>query len=210
MSAREQELFALDQNVSRETVEKLQVYENLLIKWTSKINLIAKSTASQIWSRHFLDSAQVFQAIPETAERLIDFGSGGGFPGLVIAAMATEKRPELSVSLVESDVRKSAFLTTAAREMGLNVKVFAERVENIPSQNADVVTARALAPLSDLFEMTKTHMSADGTGLFLKGAQHQLELDTASQMWEFHVEKQTSATNSESALLAITGLKRAT
>lgn len=205
----EQEKFASKQDVSRETIERLQVYEDLLKKWTSKINLVAKSTVPEVWTRHFLDSAQVFSVIPGDARVLVDFGSGGGFPGLVIAAIAAEKMPSLSVSLVEADIRKASFLVTAAREMNLDVRVHAERVEAIPAYGADVITARALAPLVDLFAMAEQHLHSGGTALFLKGAQHQAELDNASHMWNFHVTKLQSATNNASALLKITDLKRA-
>ena len=205
----DKELFADQQNVSRETLERLQIYEDVLRKWTSKINLVAKSTVDSVWSRHFLDSAQVFDAIPQGSENLSDFGSGGGFPGLVIAAIAAEKLPNLSVSLIESDVRKASFLSTAAREMGLKVNIHAKRVEDIAPLSSDVVTARALAPLADLFIMTERHLRPDGTGLFLKGEQHLTELDRASKVWEFDVTTQQSKTNPSSALLTIKKLKRA-
>ena len=205
----EQNQFASQYDVSRETIERLCVYEDLLKKWTTKINLVAKSTVSQIWSRHFADSAQVFNEIPDSSKKLCDFGSGGGFPGLVIAALAQEKMPELRVSLVESDVRKASFLVTAAREVGLRVDVHADRVESLQSQAADVVTARALAPLADLLSLAEMHLQNNGTAMFLKGERHQEELDIASTIWDFKVNKQKSTTNDASALLIITNLRRA-
>ncbi|SFR35297.1 16S rRNA (guanine(527)-N(7))-methyltransferase RsmG [Litoreibacter janthinus] len=201
--------FASLYDVSRETIDRLQVYEDLLKKWTIRINLVAKSTLGDVWSRHFSDSAQVFEAIPKDARILCDFGSGGGFPGLVIAAMASEKLPELHISLIESDARKASFLMTAAREMGLRATIHVDRVESVANQKADVVTARALAPLNSLFLMAEQHLKEGGTALFLKGEKHQEELDTASAMWDFKVEKQPSATNDASALLVITNLRRA-
>lgn len=205
----EQERFASEYDVSRETMERLRVYEQLLKKWTVKINLVSKSTVPEIWVGHFLDSAQVFASIPKDARILCDLGSGGGFPGLVIAALAKEKQPDLSVTLIESDVRKASFLVTAAREMGLSVIVHADRVEALPAQTADVITARALASLPDLLSMADLHLREGGTALFLKGERHQEELDIASTMWDFKVEKQKSRTNDLSALLTITNLKRA-
>ncbi|MCL4162268.1 UNVERIFIED_CONTAM: hypothetical protein GTU68_007827 [Idotea baltica] len=206
----DEELFAASYDVSRETMERLRIYERLLKKWTNAINLVSKSTVPQIWRRHFLDSAQVFSEIPSGSKSLCDFGSGGGFPGLVISALAAEKNPKLLVSLIESDVRKASFLMTAAREMGLNVVVNADRVENIPARGADVITARALAPLANLLEMAELHMRVGGTALFLKGARYKVELDSALQMWNFQVSEQESATSEESALLTITDLRRAT
>ncbi|TDT73286.1 16S rRNA m(7)G-527 methyltransferase [Litoreibacter halocynthiae] len=205
----EQDQFASQYDVSRETIERLCIYEDLLKKWTTRINLIARSTISQIWSRHFADSAQIFNEIPVNSEKLSDFGSGGGFPGLVIAALGLEKMPELHVSLVESDVRKASFLVTAAREMGLRVDVHADRVESLQPQAADVVTARALAPLGDLLSLAEMHLKNHGTAMFLKGERHQEELDIASTMWDFKVNKQKSTTNDASALLIITNLRRA-
>ena len=204
----EQDQFAVQYDVSRETMERLRVYDGLLRKWTTKINLVAKSTLPEVWSRHFADSAQVFASIPRNTLSLCDLGSGGGFPGLVIAALAHEKLPDLTVSLVESDVRKASFLVTVAREMGLSVVAHAERVEALPAQNADVITARALASLSDLLSMTSLHLREGGTALFLKGERHQEELDIASTMWDFKVGKQKSTTNVGSALLTVTNLRR--
>lgn len=208
MSEVEQRFFEKTQNVSRETMQRLCIYEDLLQKWTAKINLIAKSTANEVWSRHFLDSAQVFSEIPKTATSLSDFGSGGGFPGLVIAAIASEKSPNLKITLVESDLRKASFLMTAAREMGVQVDVLAKRVEAVDPLKSDVVTARALAPLSNLFEMAELHLKQQGTALFLKGENHEAELDTARKMWDFQEKRQQSVTNEASALLTVTDLKR--
>ncbi|RLJ52103.1 16S rRNA m(7)G-527 methyltransferase [Litoreibacter meonggei] len=205
----EQDQFAEQHDVSRETMTRLRTYDSLLRKWTTKINLVSKSTLPELWTRHFADSAQVFDSIPSDALSLCDFGAGGGFPGLVIAALAHEKLPNLTVSLVESDVRKASFLVTAAREMGVQVVVHAERVEALPAQNADVITARALASLSDLLLMADLHLRERGTALFLKGERHQEELDIASTMWDFKVDKHKSTTNTGSALLAITNLRRA-
>ncbi|WP_040819075.1 16S rRNA (guanine(527)-N(7))-methyltransferase RsmG [Litoreibacter arenae] len=205
----DQEQFADRFSVSRETIDRLSHYETLLVKWTSKINLIAKSTVPEIWSRHFVDSAQVFEAVPADAQKLCDLGSGGGFPGLVIAALAKEKAPNLNVTLVESDLRKASFLMAAAREMDLDVNILAERVEQLSPQAADVVTARALAPLVALMSMADLHLKKGGTALFLKGERYQQELDTAAEMWDFNYEKRLSMTSDESALIIITKLRRA-
>jgi 16S rRNA (guanine527-N7)-methyltransferase len=205
----EQDKFAARFDVSRETIGRLKVYDGLLRKWTPTINLVAKSTVPEIWSRHFADSAQVFDIIPKDSKTLCDLGSGGGFPGLVIAALAMEKLPHLRVSLIESDIRKATFLVTAAREMGLDVFVHPTRVEEIPAQNADVITARALASLDDLLSMSVHHLRKGGVALFLKGEKHQEELDIATAIWDFSVDKQRSMTNDGSALLVITDLRRA-
>lgn len=189
MSGADKQTFLQAIPVSRETMERLEAYERLVTKWTPAINLVASSTLPNLWSRHFLDSAQIFSLCPPGAETWADLGSGGGFPGLVIAMMAKEKMPGLSVTLVESDLRKAAFLATVARETGLDVTIRAERVEKIAPLNADVVSARALAPLSKLLSWARCHLKPEGRALFLKGAEHEAEILAARQDWAFELEK---------------------
>lgn len=195
-------------DVSRETMSRLEAYEASLKKWNLKINLVARSTVNDIWERHFLDSAQVFSMLPAEAATVYDFGSGAGFPGLVVSVLAKEKMPLLRVKLVESDLRKAAFLSAVARDLDLNVTVCAERVENLKGPRAEVVMARALAPLSDLLQMAFMHMSKDGQAMFLKGLRHLEELDTAMSMWDFDVEKKKSWTSPGSSLLIIKNLRQ--
>ncbi|MFC6758343.1 16S rRNA (guanine(527)-N(7))-methyltransferase RsmG [Sulfitobacter porphyrae] len=113
-------------NVSRETTVLLTQFSELVERWTVRINLISKASVDGIWERHVADSAQLFELAPEF-EHWVDLGSGGGFPGIVIAIIAKEARPEARITLVESDLRKATFLRTAIRELGLNAKVIAER-----------------------------------------------------------------------------------
>ena len=115
-------------DVSRETYDNLRAFEELVRKWTVKINLISPTTIGQIWDRHIVDSVQVWAQAPENATSWVDIGSGGGFPGIVLAILAKELRPEMAFTLIESDQRKCAFLRTAARELGLNVKVLSEQI----------------------------------------------------------------------------------
>ena len=117
--------------VSRETIDRLSIYANLLEKWNPRINLVSRSTLDDLWSRHIVDSAQLFELAPVTAKHWVDLGSGGGFPGLVIAILAKELRPELEVVLVESDQRKCAFLRTVSRETNCGAVVHSKRVEEI-------------------------------------------------------------------------------
>lgn len=130
-------------DVSRETMDRLGAYASLLEKWNPKINLVSSSTLANTWHRHLADSAQLWALAPEGAKSWMDIGSGAGFPGLVIAAIAAEKLPDLAVTLVESDRRKSVFLKTVAREMGVTVNVITERIEMLEPQNADILSARA-------------------------------------------------------------------
>lgn len=194
-------------NVSRETLDRLVTFQHLVEKWTPKINLISKSSISEIWDRHIIDSLQLFDLAP-TADRWVDLGSGGGFPGLVIAIVAQEKGTPKHVTLVESDQRKCAFLRTAVRELSLNVTVLSKRIEEIPSLGADVLSARALADLSQLLGLATQHLQPDGCALFPKGAQWEKELSDARQMWSFSCESVTSKTNPAAAILKIRDIER--
>ena len=138
-------------SVSRETVERLRVYESVLKTWQKTINLVAPSTLGDVWHRHFADSAQILRFAPADARTWYDFGSGGGFPGLVAAILLAE-RGQARVTLVESDTRKAAFLGEVARKTGIAVEIRSERIEKVAiqakSQSVDVISARALALLA--------------------------------------------------------------
>jgi 16S rRNA (guanine527-N7)-methyltransferase len=200
---------ALAARVSRETLDRLETYAQVLVKWQKAINLVSPATLLQLWLRHMLDSAQVFDHAPETATRWIDFGSGGGFPGLVCAAIAAEKRPGLRVTLVESDARKGAFLREAARQMGVSVDVLTRRVEDVPPSASDIVSARALAPLATLCAYALPHLSPGGICLFQKGARHAEELETARQDWQMEVTTIPSVTDPDAVLLKVENLRHA-
>lgn len=196
--------------VSRETHERLSHYEALLRKWSPRINLIARSTYDQIWSRHFLDSAQVYRLSDPRAGLWVDLGSGGGFPGLAAAVLAAGDGRETEFRLVESDARKAAFLSTAARELDLgHVRVLTARAEELPPQGADVVSARALAPLSTLAGLACRHLAPLGTALFPKGANHRAELGQALESWRFLYDVSQSVTDPDAAIYSITEITRA-
>lgn len=187
-------------DVSRETLEKLQAYHQLLLKWQSSINLIAPSTIESAWERHFLDSIQLLKYIPARAESVADLGSGGGFPGLVLAAM----RPDLSFLLVESDAKKCEFLKTVSRETGIvNVKIFNERIEDVGKRaRVDLITARALAPLYKLMDHMESFGAAEG--LFLKGKGYMEEVEKAKKSYEFDHEAFASVTPGDGFVLKVT------
>lgn len=204
-----QDVYAeLGLNVSRETVERLTEYEALLAKWNPAINLVAASTLSQMRTRHFLDSAQIFSLCGTQEGRWVDLGSGGGFPGLVCAILADDLAPNLQFTLVESDQRKATFLRTVARELGLSVTVEAKRIEAIPPLQADVLTARALAALPQLLTFADLHMKSDGIALFPKGRKASEEIAQARQLWSFQIETTASITDGEATILSIGDLKR--
>ena len=200
--------FAEAFDVSRETLDRLHAYAALLIKWNPKINLVAKSTIPNIWHRHLADSAQLWALAPKGAKSWMDIGSGAGFPGLVIAAIAAEKAPDLEITMVESDRRKSVFLQSAAREMGVTVKVITKRIELLEPQNADILSARALSSLSQLLEFAEKHRKPDGVCLFPKGARVDSELTEASSCWHMAYETFPSMTDPDAVILRIGEFKR--
>lgn len=203
------EAFHAARNVSRETLDRLRAYESLLRKWNPAINLVAKSTLEDMWSRHFLDSTQIYDLAPKNALRWADLGSGGGFPGLVVAILAVGDDRHLAVTLVESDQRKAAFLMAAARELGLKLVVRADRIESLPPLNADVLSARALAPLEQLIGHAERHLSPHGVALFPKGANHAAEMKQALEKWRFSYEASPSATDADAVIYQIMGVSRA-
>jgi 16S rRNA (guanine527-N7)-methyltransferase len=194
--------------VSRETLDRLEVYRAVLLAWNRRINLIARSSEADVWGRHFADSAQLLRYCPPTAQLWLDLGSGAGFPGLVVAVIAAETRPGLRVELVESDARKAAFLTTASRECGVSVRVHAGRSEALPPAAADVVSARAVAALADLLALAQNHLGEDGICLFPKGRSVHDEIQRARRSWRFQLRTHQSLTDPEAGILQIGAIER--
>lgn len=195
-------------NVSRETFDRLERYVALLEKWTPKINLISKSTIPLIWSRHIIDSLEVYRAGPPEFDVWLDLGSGAGLPGLVVAVMAQEHVAQKHVRLVESDQRKSAFLRSAARETGVDLSVLPQRIEALAPQKANVVSARALASLTTLLGYAAPHLEKDGIALFSKGVNWEKELAEARLEWSFSCEPIKSETDEGSVILRIGDIAR--
>jgi 16S rRNA (guanine527-N7)-methyltransferase len=194
--------FAAATGVSRETLERLEGYAALLAKWQKAINLVARDSLADLWRRHMLDSAAIWPLIPQNSRVLVDLGSGAGFPGLILAILGV---PE--VHLVESDARKCAFLSEAARLFAPQpVKVHRGRIETIEPVAADVVTARALADLDTLLGYAKPFVKPDGVCLFLKGRQAGDELTLASQRWTMTTERFPNPAEPSGIILRIKGL----
>ena len=188
-------------DVSRETLGRLEILVETLERWQKAINLVGRNTLDGAWKRHVLDSAQVVPLIPAEAKSLADLGSGGGFPGLVIAAM----RPDLQITMIESDARKAAFLGEAGRKMGLEKppKLVIKRIEAAPPAMADVITARALAPLGQLLEWSDRHRTDTAICLFHKGKDWQAEVDEAKKRWDFSPDAIASVTDRDAVILRI-------
>ena len=174
--------FAAQTGVSRETLERLEAYAALLVDWSSRINLVGRSTLSDLWRRHFLDSAQLLPMIPRGARSLVDLGSGAGFPGLVLAILGMP-----GVELIEADRRKAIFLREAARITGTKMTLRACRIEAVAPHAVDVVTARGCAPLDRLLPLAARFISPQTTCLFLKGVHAEQELTAASKAWTMTV-----------------------
>jgi len=194
-------------DVSRETMERLEVFVAFLAKWNERINLVSRNSISDVWARHIIDSVQVFRLAAGT-RHWVDLGSGGGFPGLVVGILAIEESPDTRITLIESDHRKAAFLRGAARESGVTCQVLSQRIELAEPQQANVVSARALADLTALLGYSERHLVVGGVSLFPKGVTWQKELDAARTQWRFEVDVIESQTLPGAAILKIEGASR--
>jgi 16S rRNA (guanine527-N7)-methyltransferase len=195
--------------VSRETRQRLDVIVAQLRKWQARINLIAPSTMSEIESRHVADSLQL-AGLAQDARRWVDLGSGGGFPGLVVAAVLVDA-PGASMTLIESNAKKCAFLRETARVAGLPVTVICERIETaVPALSGafDIVSARALAPLIRLLDYAEPLLAAGATGLFPKGQDVDDELRTALQAWNLRHDLIQSSTEDSARIVRVTSASR--
>ncbi len=204
----DRETFAEHLNVSRETLEKLDRFVELLGKWTVSINLIARKARDDVWIRHILDSAQLDRFIPDNAMKIVDIGSGGGLPALVLAILSTEKATHRHFTLIESDLRKCAFLSLVIRELGLSAEVLAQRSEVVTPQQADVITSRAFAPLDRMMPELERHLSEAGCALLLKGRGASDEIKQARQNWNFTVELNPSITEPSASIIRLDQISR--
>lgn len=195
-------------SVSRETFEVLKTFESIFRKWAARINLVAPSTLEDTWRRHILDSAQLVRIKPD-ARHWLDLGSGGGFPGCVIAVLLKE-RPGASIDLVESSGKKAAFLRTSLAQLAAPARVHAARIEDVYDHIArpDALTARALAPLPKLLALAEPWLSAGASGLFHKGREYLSEVKESSAGWRYDLVKHDSLIDADSVILEVNGLKR--
>lgn len=189
--------------VSRETLARLEAYAALLIRWSARINLVGRDTLADLWRRHMLDSAQLLPLIPEGAQGLIDLGSGAGFPGLVLAILGTR-----DVELVEADSRKAAFLREAARITEANPTIRPCRIAAVPPHPVDVVSARALAPLDRLLDLSWPFIGPATICLFPKGENVGQELTLARKGWTMTVSMHHSIADPRGVVLRLDGIVR--
>lgn len=189
--------------VSRETLDRLTAYVGLLERWNQRINLVGRNTMGDIWRRHILDSAQLHALLPPRTRVLVDLGSGAGLPGMILAIMGVA-----DVHLVESDQRKAAFLREASRLTTTPVTIHADRIEKIASFKTDVITARALASLDELIDISERFVSDRTLCLFLKGAAIEAELAAAAAHWSFAVERYRSLADPAGCVVKLEHLQR--
>ena len=190
-----------------EVAADLESFETLLRKWQAAQNLVSRETLDAFWSRHIADSLQVLPFLPKNAGRIFDLGSGGGLPGLPLAIAL--KGSEARFFLCESNARKTAFLRAVSRELVLGATVLQSRIEALDSREtgqADIILARALAPLNRLFELAFPLLASGGILVFHKGRENAAEIDQAGADWRFDVVKHASATSDEGVVLQISNL----
>lgn len=194
-------------SVSRETFERLVAFEQMFQKWNRSINLVAQSTAGDVWQRHILDSAQLARIEPN-ALNWVDIGSGGGFPGLVIAFLLAE-RDGASIDLVESNRKKASFLQTVVGQFQLPARVVAIRIEESHAvvSAPQIVTARALAPLPTLLDLSAPWLMAGARGLFHKGRDYRAEVKESVNRWTFDLVEHPSVTDPHGVLLDLSKLR---
>jgi len=195
--------------VSRETLQRLDRFVALLLTWQQHTNLIATSTVPHLWTRHVADSLQLLAIAPD-AKIWIDLGSGGGFPGLVLACALADV-PGACVHLVESTGKKATFLREAVRVTGAPATVHAARIENVVDSfdgPADVVTARALAPLKALLDQSFVLLVPGALGVFPKGQDVEAELTDASKYWNINHTLVPSRTDPNGRIVVVRALER--
>ncbi|WP_295810529.1 16S rRNA (guanine(527)-N(7))-methyltransferase RsmG [uncultured Nitratireductor sp.] len=189
--------------VSRETFDRLVAFEEIFRRWSRHINLAAPSTLEALWERHILDSAQLLSLEPD-ALTWLDVGSGGGFPGAIMSILLAEKR-DSAVHLIESNRKKASFLVSALNEVGITPRVHAKRIEDCHGlvQTPQIVTARALAPLPLLIELTEPWLSKGARGLFHKGRDYRREVEESGNTWRFDLVEHEDKVDAAAIILEV-------
>jgi 16S rRNA (guanine527-N7)-methyltransferase len=189
--------------VSRETLARLEAYAALLRLWSRRLNLVGRDTLPDLWRRHILDSAQLYPLLPPGSRSLVDLGSGAGLPGLILAILGAS-----GVELIEADSRKCAFLREAARITGARVTIRRSRIEAAPPQPAEIITARALAPLDRLLPLAAPFLGPATRCLFLKGERAAIELTRAEEAWRMTVARHPSRSDPRGVIIELQNIAR--
>ena len=195
--------------VSRETITSLEKYEEILIKENKKLNLIGNSTISNIWIRHFLDSAQVIDFIDKNDKSLVDVGSGAGFPGLVLAIILKDRKIPLKVKLIEKSPKKVKFLNNLINELNLKVEVINQNIlENQKNLTDDVFVVRAFKPLKIILELMHNKAKNMRKFFVFLGKSGKSELHEVSKCWDIEYKQRMSVTSDDSIVIEINRLKK--
>ncbi len=197
------EAFAQRTGVDRSVCDSLERYADILKKWQKRFNLVGTSTVNDLWSRHFLDSAQLASLISDDQGAIVDMGSGAGFPGLVLSIMGIN-----NIHLVESDASKTEFLRQVIRETSASATLHRTRIELYDGPKATIVTSRACAPLSRLLDYAAGICAANARLLFFKGRNWQAELTESQTAWHIDYQGHASCTNPDGIILEINEFKR--
>lgn len=187
----------------------LLTFQDLFLRWNARINLASSGGRDEFWSRHVLDSLQVFHVKQDWSGHYLDLGTGGGLPGIPVALAIRDKGISARISFIESDTRKAAFLKTACRVLDLDICIETKRIETLRPMQADILTARALAPLEKLLSYLELHRKKDGTALLPKGKNWVQEVEEARQKFSFDFVAHPSHTNADSRILEIGRVERA-
>ena len=204
---RQIDTFSRYSKVSRETIKKLIHYEKILIEANKSLNLVGNSTISQIWTRHFLDSSQVIDFIDKNDKILLDIGSGAGFPGIVLAILADDRKMDLKVSLIEKSKKKNIFLTEVIKKLNLDVAQICQNIFDMKKITADVVVARAFKPLPIILELIHNKVINSKKFFVFLGKTGKKELDLASKKWDIKYKLRMSKTSIDSFIVEINTVK---
>jgi 16S rRNA (guanine527-N7)-methyltransferase len=203
------EFFIKKFNVSRETIEKLNIYNNFLLENNKLLNLIGKTTENHIFSRHFTDSAQIYDLIDDKSE-IVDIGSGAGFPGVIIKILMDSKRVEGNIVLIDKSPKKCKFLNDLSNKLGLTLKIQNVRLEDYKFSKISTIVSRAFRKLIETIDLLFKNNDKIKSIILMKGKTYQQELDDAKKKYTFHVEKFRSITSDESYILKISNIKLST
>lgn len=195
-------------NVSRETQTALEAFEQHLIDWSASINLVSKSTLDDFWSRHAIDSAQLILKSDPNDKSWVDFGSGAGFPGLIIAALLKQSGDNYRVRLIDNSLKRCAFLRESARLLNVKVEVINSDLEKVVPEKFDVVTARAFTNLTNLLNYSHPYAALGAKLLFLKGENVQTEVNEASTKYSFEFKISPSLAHSRGCIIEISELAK--
>jgi 16S rRNA (guanine527-N7)-methyltransferase len=203
------EFFIKKFNVSRETIEKLNKYKDFLLNSNKSINLIGKTTENQIFTRHFIDSAQIYDLIEDKSE-IIDLGSGAGFPGVVLKILMDNNKIAGNISLIDKSLKKCKFLQDLSEKLGLNLKIVNLKIENFKFNKISTVVSRAFKKTVDTIDILIKNNDKIRNIILIKGKTYQQEIEEAKKKYTFDVEKFRSITSDESYILKIINIKRST